>query len=263
MKHVLLLALLSAIHGSVWARETVLISSFDPFGGASDNNSTRIAAEVKKHLSETVEVVTCLLPTSYERAIPALEKCLSEMKYPPDLVVSLGEGPCKVKWETRAHNRDHDRGPDNDGVSRRRHTIIANAPKELGLRLNYPAMWCSLNDEEKRLVQVSIDPENFVCNNTAYRFSHAYPEKLYGFVHVPRTSCEQKNPGISAKASELIAKMIKYQIGALANDNSRLDLPRLNNTTRLATSRLSVQALQKETSEVCEEEFLKRWLRAF
>lgn len=263
MNRVLLLAISSAISLPLLARETVLITSFDPFGGSSDNNSTRIALEVKTHLSETVEVVTCLLPTSYERAIPALEKCKAEMITAPDLVVSLGEGPCKVKWETRAHNRDHDHGPDNDGVSRRRRTIIADAPKELGLRLHYPAIWCSLNEEEKKLVQVSIDPENFVCNNTAYRFSHAHPEQLYGFVHVPRTSCEKKTPGITAKSSELVAKMIREQLAVLATDSSRLDLPRLTNTTRLATTRLSVQALQRDTSEACEEEFLKRWLKAF
>jgi pyroglutamyl-peptidase len=263
MNRVVLLVLLSAISFPLWGRETVLISSFDPFGGSSDNNSTRIALEVKTHLSESVNVVTCVLPTSYDRAIPALEKCLSEMTSPPDLVVSLGEGPCFVKWETRAHNRDHDHGPDNDGVSRRRRTIIADAPKELGLRLNYSAMWCSLNEEEKKLVQVSIEPENFVCNNTAYRFSHANPELMYGFVHVPRTSCENKNPGITAKSSELVAKMIRQQLAVMASDNSRLELPRLSNAIRLATTRLSVQAMQRDTNEVCEEEFLKRWLKAF
>lgn len=263
MNRVVLLAILSVISVPSWAIETVLISSFDPFGGASYNNSTRIAQEVKLNLGNNVEVVTCLLPTSYERAIPALEKCLNEMKTPPDLVVSLGEGPCKVKWETRVHNRDHDHGPDNDGISRRRRTIIAGAPKELGLRLNYSAMWCSLNPDEKNLVQVSIDPENFVCNNTAYRFSYAHPDQMYGFIHVPRTSCEIKNPGITQKSSELVAKMIREQLAVLVSDNSRLDLPRSSNSTRLATDSFAVRSMQRDTYQVCEEEFLKRWLKAF
>jgi pyrrolidone-carboxylate peptidase len=263
MNRVLTYLFLSSICAPLWAKESVLISSFDPFGGSSYNNSNRIAREVKTHLSETVDVMTCVLPTSYQRAIPALEKCLSEMRNPPALIVSLGEGPCSVKWETRAHNRDHDRGPDNDGVSRRRQTIIADAPQELGLRLNYPAMWCSLTHEEKKLTQVSVDPENFVCNNTAYRFSHNNPEQLYGFVHVPRTSCEKKTPGITARSSELVAKMIRQQLAVSATDNSRLDLPRFGNFTRLATTRIEVKAMQRDTAEICEEEFLKRWLKAF
>src|SRR5690606_7121788 len=126
MKRLLTFLLLTASLSFAQAKDTVLLSGFDPFGGVSVNNSWNIAQQVAARLQSTrdVAVKTCLLPTSYARAIPALEKCLAEMNEKPTLVVSLGAGPCNVKWETRAHNKDHDYGPDNDGVSRKRQVIV-------------------------------------------------------------------------------------------------------------------------------------------
>lgn len=255
-----LLALLIA--APLWARETVLVSGFDPFGGSTDNNSWRVAQALKTELPE-VDVVTCLLPTSYARAVPALEECLKALPAPPDLVLSLGEGPCRVKWETRAHNRDHDRGPDNDGVSRRRRTIDPRGPKELGLRLNYGALWCALEASEKKLVQVSTSPDNFVCNHTAYRTGLLLPEMMYGFVHVPNTRCETKTPGITAAAIKLLSKMVRTQLEVLDTHASRLEWPTRLNGTRLASEARSVRSLTAQATETCEAEFLQEWLRGF
>lgn len=256
----ILLALMTA--APLWARETVLISGFDPFGGSSDNNSWRIAQALKAELPE-VDIVTCLLPTSYARSMPALEECLKTLPAPPDLLISLGEGPCRVKWETRAHNRDHDRGPDNDGVSRRRRTIDPTGPRELGLRLNYAAMWCALEESEKKLVQVSTSPDNFVCNHTAYRTGLLLPEMIYGFVHVPSTRCETQTPGITIASVKLVAKMIRTQLTTLDAHSSRIEWPTRQNSVRLASEARDVRALRSQASEDCESEFLQQWIRGF
>lgn len=248
--------------GQALAQATVLVSGFDPFGGSRDNNSWRIAEALRAELTD-VSLTTCLLPTSYARAVPTLEACLARLPQAPELVVSLGEGPCRVKWETRAHNRDHDRGPDNDGVSRRRRTIDPTGPRELGLRLNYGALWCALEDSEKPLVQVSTSPDNFVCNHTAYSFARRNPELMFGFVHVPNTRCEAASPGITQSSVKLIAKMIRTQLQALDGVGSRISWPTRSNQERLATTPDEVRALRAQASDTCETELLQRWLRGF
>ena len=249
------------------AKELVLISGFDPFGGASVNNSWNVARQAQRELARlrpSTEVVTCLLPTSYRRAIPALEACLAALPEKPTLVISLGAGPCNVKWETRAHNSDRDHGPDNDGVSRRRRqTIEAGGPAEIGLRLNYGSMWCGLSAEEKRLSWISTDPENFVCNNTAYRFTRRHPEQMFGFIHVPGIACEQRNPGITGRASSPVAKMIHLQLDAVGASTSVIEWPTDFNDARLPTTRNEVRALQRGNAESCEKELLSRWRGAF
>ena len=248
------------------ARDIVLLSGFDPFGKLSVNNSWVIAQEVKTQLMAArsdVEVVTCLLPTSYNRAIPALEKCLDELPTKPALVISLGAGPCNVKWETRAHNRDNDKGPDNDGVSRKRQVITPGGPADIGLRLNYGAMWCSLTAEEKKLTWVSTSPENFVCNNTAFRFTERHPEQMYGFIHVPNVTCEKKAPDITTRSVALITKMIGIQLDTRASLTSTIEWPMEFNDVRLPDTRDEIRDLLRSPLDGCEKEFLERWHKDF
>jgi pyroglutamyl-peptidase len=248
------------------ARDVVLLSGFDPFGKLSVNNSWVIAQQVKTQLLASrsdVEVVTCLLPTSYNRAIPAFEKCLNELPTKPALVISLGAGPCNVKWETRAHNRDNDKGPDNDGVSRKRQVITPGGPADIGLRLNYASMWCALTAEEKKLTWVSSSPENFVCNNTAFRFTERHPEQMYGFIHVPNVTCEKKTPDITTRSSALITKMIGIQLDTRASLTSTIEWPMEFNDVRLPDTRDEVRTLLRGPVETCEKEFLERWRKDF
>lgn len=262
---IILIAALS-LSGLAVAKDIVLLSGFDPFGKLSVNNSWVIAQQVKTRLESAradVEVVTCLLPTSYNRAIPALEKCLADLPTKPTLVISLGAGPCNVKWETRAHNRDNDHGPDNDGVSRKRQVITPGGPSDLGLRLNFGAMYCALTSEEKRLTWISTSPENFVCNNTAFRFTENHPEQLYGFIHVPNISCEKKTPDITTRSAALITKMIGIQLDTRSATTSTINWPMEFNDVRLPDTRDEVKDLLRGPVESCEKEMLERWRKDF
>lgn len=261
MSKLLCAALISCLSYSVIASPRVLISGFDPFGRASLNPSWAIATEVAQQLKiQGVETSACLLPTSYERSLPALEKCLNEFGE-PDLVISLGAGLCNVKWETRTFNRNHDRGPDNDGDSRRRLTIDPNGPRELGLRLNYQAMWCGLNAQEKKITMVSTNPDTFVCNHLAYKYSLKNPEQMFGFIHVPSQNCLNKKPELLEQSITLVTKMIQLQLNAKPDSN--ISWPDFQNDSRLVTSRNAVRSLQRESVLSCEQEFIQRWSKAF
>lgn len=266
MKLISCILLLTTIASFAQAKEIVLLSGFDPFGNLPVNNSWVIAEKVKAQIENenpNIEVVTCLLPTSYQRAVPALETCLAALPEKPTLVLSLGAGPCSVKWETRAHNRDHDHGPDNDRVSRRRKPIILGATSEIGLRWNVADLYCSLDADQKRLTTISTSPDNFVCNHTAFRFGYAHPELMYGFVHVPNVSCEKNSPGITERSARLVAHMIKKQLQVILAPRSRMDMPSAFNSTRLPVSKTEVRNLETLASESCEQELLTRWRKAF
>lgn len=246
---------------SAFAAPRVLISGFDPFGSASLNPSWSIAQEVVLKLKNAgIDAASCLLPTSYERSLPALEKCLAEFGE-ADLVISLGAGLCNVKWETRTFNRNHDRGPDNDGVSRRRQTIDPNGPRELGLRLNYSSMWCGLNAEEKKLTMVSTNPDTFVCNHLAFQYSLKNPNQMFGFIHVPSQNCLKRTPELLPSSIDLVTKMIQLQLAARSESN--ITWPDFQNEERLVTTKKEVQGLERDSTSPCEQEFLKRWKQGF
>ena len=246
---------------SALAAPRVLVSGFDPFGRAGSNPSWDIAQVVVKNLkTQGIDASPCLLPTSYQRALPALEKCLAEFG-DADLVISLGAGLCNVKWETRTFNRNHDRGPDNDGVSRRRQSIDPLGPRELGLRLNYSAMWCGLSAEEKKITMISTNPDTFVCNHLAYQYSLKNPTQMFGFIHVPSEGCLKKSPELLVKSINLVTKMIQLQLNAKTESN--IPWPDFQNDSRLSTSRKEVRDLERDSVSSCETEFLKKWSQAF
>ncbi len=246
---------------SAFAAPRVLVSGFDPFGRAGSNPSWDIAQAVVNNLqAQGIEASPCLLPTSYQRSLPALEKCLAEFGE-ADLVISLGAGLCNVKWETRTFNRNHDRGPDNDGVSRRRQSIDPLGPRELGLRLNYSAMWCGLSAEEKKITMISTNPDTFVCNHLAYQYSLKNPTQMFGFIHVPSEGCLKKTPGLLAPSINLVTKMIRLQLNA--KTESHIAWPDFQNDSRLSTSRPEVRELERESVSSCEQEFIGKWSKAF
>ncbi len=246
---------------SALAAPRVLVSGFDPFGRATTNPSWEIAQAVVKNLkAQGIDSAACLLPTSYQRSLPALEKCLDEFGE-SDLVISLGAGLCNVKWETRTFNRNHDKGPDNDGVSRRRQLIDPRGPKELGLRLNYQAMWCGMDAQEKKITMVSTNPDTFVCNDLAYKYSLKNPAQMFGFIHVPSESCLKKTPELLSQSISLVTKMIGLQLKA--NRESNINWPDFQNDARLSTSRLEVKSLERESVMSCERELIKAWSKAF
>lgn len=235
---------------ALFAYDRVVVTAFDPFSGRAQNNSWAVAQQLSE-LLPTSDVVLCELPTSYQRAPEAFAECLRHSGARDPLVISLGEGSCAVKWETRARNRNHDRGPDNDGESRRRRSIERGGPAYLGLRANYADWWCHLTSAEKKLVTVSGDADTFVCNHLAYLTARRFPELAATFLHVPSSHCERTLPGITEQAAALVAKLI------------RVELALGKRPPRLPSDAASVEALLRATAPgSCQSEFLQRWARA-
>jgi pyroglutamyl-peptidase len=196
----LLLVLFSTF---AFARETVLITAFEPFGGRKLNNSALVAAELAANFGKDWDYHVCVLPVEYDRAAENAKKCFAAMNKKPALVLSTGEGDCTVRAEIRAHNLDDTPGfPDNGGLIRENYVIEPSAPAHQPLTLPVPEMVCAARAEAKPLVRASISPGYFVCNATAFRLARFFsPQNIrFGFVHLPVAGDCGSSPRQSAEA---------------------------------------------------------------
>jgi pyrrolidone-carboxylate peptidase len=204
----------------LWAKPVVLVSYYDVFGRAKFNNSENVAKALSAKLggSELFELKLCPIPTSYKRGYVALENCIKALSTPPLLYLGLGEFGCSIKMETMTRNLDKNLvSPDNDGELRDQE-IIPNAPKIFSM--NHPAaeMYCATPKSERDKFVISNNAGSFVCNHTAYEFSHFYQEIPSGFMHVPANNC-QNLEALTAKAVENLDLMLKAAVSTLVARN--------------------------------------------
>lgn len=185
----------------VWAKPTVLVSYFDPFGRAKVNNSETIARLLlSKSQIEGLPFVLklCPLETKYDVSYEALKDCISSLPDHPVMVISLGETGCNVKMELMGRNLDSTRVADNSGLQRRNMPIISDGPVAVGH--TYPAaeMFCALEESVRKNILISNNAGSFVCNNVSYHTSLKVSDLNYGFIHVPAHMC----PNLKAKNEE-------------------------------------------------------------
>lgn len=175
-------------------RPVILITAFDPFGGASVNQSSLVAEALKNQLTE-FDPKVCILETKYDRGAEMALECLASLPVKPAIVLSLGEGACDIRLETQAQNWDAD-GRDNAGVGRFGQTIIHGLPMWNPLEFPVEIMRAApMSSEDRKLVNISKSAGNYVCNNTAFRLSHRFnqpDDAIYGFIHVPNHRCPAK-----------------------------------------------------------------------
>lgn len=191
------------------AKINILLSYFDAFNKAPFNNSEKIAQSLEQKFikNDGIKLTLCSLPTIYDEAYLRLEDCLKSQDQIPDLIISLGEGGCGLKLETSLKNLDYSYGPDNLGQERFNSPIITDG--SLKLPLKYPAMemYCALKNWDRKNIEISHSAGSFVCNNTAYKMRHYYPDINYGFIHVPAHDCFMLQHK-SQKATEQLENMI-------------------------------------------------------
>ena len=246
MKWTLLFLLLSP---SLWARPVVLLSYYDAFGAAPFNNSQIIAREIQKLMQDSsVELRLCALNTVFDKSYNQLEDCMKALDRAPQLVLGLGEAACEMKIELVGRNLDKTFGPDNEGQERNNTLIIPHGEKYLGFTYPLSEMYCALESEERKSIVVSNSAGSFVCNNTAYQFSHFYPELASGFIHVPANNCqglEMKNKVIVQKLVKMIKRGSEFTSG---------------NPTRLPTTKKEIDEARQSLprNESCQQEFFKR-----
>jgi len=246
MKLVLFTLLFST---SLWSKPLVLISHYDPFGGAKSNNSETIAKELERHFSRPdspIRVKLCALETKFDVAFNKTEACLGDER--PDMILGLGETGCNLKIETLGRNLDHTRGADNAGVERKNSEIITDAPEAIGFTYPLAEMYCAVEKKARKKIFVSNNAGSFVCNNTAFQLAYRYQEIPSGFIHVPLNSCRN------------LERINQEVIGQLKKMLHRVGEIDLSESYRLPTDSYRVREFREywEDRDECKHEFFKR-----
>ncbi len=251
------LVLLTLLFGTfAWAKPTVLVTYFDPFGKAQINNSETVAGllmEENLKLNNPYEMRFCKLQTKFDVSFDELRECLKALPKIPDLVIGLGEAGCELKVETMGRNLDRTIYADNAGEERQNTPIVIGGAKAIGFNYPLPEMYCSLSEVDRKMTEISSNAGSFVCNNLAYQTTWFEEDLTFGLIHVPNHNCHNlaaKNPSVVTR----LLKMFASGILISTTDSKRARLP---------VMKADLQILRSETkNDACLSEFYKR-SRAF
>ena len=163
----------------------LLITGFDPFGGASINPSW----EAVKRLPDTVgeyELYKLQIPTVFGVASKKVLNMAAEIK--PDLILCIGQagGRAAVTPERIAVNIRDARIPDNAGNQPNGEFVDPNSPAAYFTTVpvnNMVENICAL----QLPATVSNSAGAFVCNDTLYALLHHFngSNTQVGFIHIP------------------------------------------------------------------------------
>ena len=160
----------------------ILITSFEPFGGAVTNITQDILSALPSNIGKA-EVIKQCLPVSFERAPIALREIITE--HNPDMLLLLGQCPVgeNIRLERFAINMMDSTKGDNDGYIPNEETICADQPLALQTPLPIKELerFCTDNVQP---VQVSNSAGLYVCNRVYYEALLLHKQAI--FVHIPK-----------------------------------------------------------------------------
>ncbi|HYD77609.1 pyroglutamyl-peptidase I [Ramlibacter sp.] len=179
----------------------VLVTGFDPFGGAEVNPSWAAVQALDGMELEGHRVVAARLPTRFDRCLGELDRLISAHR--PALVLCTGQagGRAAISLERVAINVNDARIPDNAGDQPVDTPVVAGGPAAYFGTLPIKAMLAALLAGGIR-AEVSQTAGTFVCNHVFYGLMHrlatdpACAGVRGGFVHVPWLP-EQGHPSMT------------------------------------------------------------------
>ncbi len=161
----------------------VLMTGFEPFGGAASNSSWDAVRLLASRWDSPISLVTACLPVTFGSAIDDL---LAE--HSPDVVIAVGlaAGRAAITPERVALNLIDARIPDNDGARPIDEPVIPGGPAAYFSGLPVKAMVDRMRTAGLP-AEVSQTAGTFVCNEVMYRLMRAAEGTgiRAGFIHVP------------------------------------------------------------------------------
>ena len=168
------------------AVKKVLLTGFEPFGGASFNPSGAVVQEIGRHGIDGVEIITAILPVEFKRSAEILIDLIKT--HQPSVVISLGqaEGRDFIGPEKVAINLADARIADNAGVKLENQKVDPNAADGYFSTLPIRAIVDAISALGIN-AKVSYSAGAFICNEiffTAQSFLQA-SAVISGFIHLP------------------------------------------------------------------------------
>lgn len=176
----------------------VLVTGFQPFGGASLNPSQAVVEQLRSTGIQGVELHCVVLPVEFGRAAEVLLGLIDELR--PQIAIALGqaEGRTKISLERVAINLDDARIADNAGNQRVDSEIISGGPSAYFSTLPVKDIVNTL-DADGVPAEISMTAGTFVCNHVFYAMQHHCVGRniATGLIHMPLME-EQANefPGL-------------------------------------------------------------------
>jgi pyroglutamyl-peptidase len=169
---------------------TVLVTGFEPFGGAALNPSWMAVQALHGRRIGSHRVVGMQLPTVFGQSIELLYEGLTSLR--PQLVICTGQagGRTALSLERIAINVNDARIPDNASAQPVDTAVVAGGPDGYFTTLPIKAMLAALLAEGIN-AEVSQTAGTFVCNHVFYGLMHLLatrPELAGtrgGLIHVP------------------------------------------------------------------------------
>lgn len=166
---------------------TILVTAFDPFGGAETNSSLEVLRALPERIG-SAKLEKRILPTVFGLSARLAQEEAEQLR--PDAVVCLGQaaGRKSITPERVAVNlMDADR-PDNRGNQPVDEPVVPGGAAAYFSTLPVKAMAAAVR-EAGVPAAVSNTAGTFVCNSLMYAMLHyaaaCRPDLPCGFVHVP------------------------------------------------------------------------------
>ena len=160
----------------------VLVTAFDPFGGAETNITQSVFSLLPDSIADWAVEKVCL-PVSFKRAPIMLREAIAT--FSPDFVIMLGQCPAgeNIRLERFAINMMDSTKGDNDGYTPNEETIYPHQP--LALQTPFSVKTLAISCAETGLpVVVSNSAGLYVCNRVYYEALYLHQRAI--FVHVPK-----------------------------------------------------------------------------
>lgn len=175
--------------------KTILLTGFEPFGGATVNPSQEIARRLDGRIIAGHRVVGAVLPCVFGGALAELKRQLRAVQ--PVVVIAVGQagGRAEITPERVAINLNDARIQDNAGAQPTDRPVVRGGPAAYWSTLPVKAMAAELRTRGFP-ASVSHTAGTFVCNHVFYGLMHALrrrtsrakgtgPVVRGGFIHVP------------------------------------------------------------------------------
>jgi pyroglutamyl-peptidase len=179
----------------IFLEQVLLITGFDPFGGATVNPSWEAVAKLPDRIGNWM-LCKLQIPTVFGLAAQTVLEKAQEVNPAAILCLGVAAGRSAVTPERIGINVRSARIPDNHGNQPKDQPVIPHGPDGLFSTMPVSAMAAAI--EEIGLPgAVSNTAGTFVCNDVLYTLLHHYHGTgvKVGFLHVPQLP-EQGDPSL-------------------------------------------------------------------
>lgn len=194
----------------------VLITGFEPFGGASLNPSQEVLPLL--HSSDSFSLRTAVLPVSFSRASKILDSEIDA--FGPDVVIALGqaEGRSEISIERFAINLADVSVADNDGELVTDRVIAEAGPTAYPTTLPAKAMAAAARAAGTP-AGTSLSAGAFLCNFVFFHLQDRFQgsQVRTGFIHLPLIPEQAADfPGKPTVSLEALANGLNAALGVMA-----------------------------------------------